>query len=718
MFTLDYYNRYNTRIVVSTDPIDATGAISDIVLADLTSNKVLVSSAAGKVAASTTASSKLAYLDNVTSDIQAQIDAIAAPTTGDVTEVTSNILSFTGETDAVLGAGLAITVQQATGAQPGYLSSTDWNTFNNKLGTALADGKVWIGDGGDVAAARTPSGDATISNLGVVAITADVIVNADINSAAAIAFSKMEALTASKVPVLDASGFITASAVSTTALGYISTLSSAAQTQIDTKLTVNLTTPAEGDIVYYDGAEWVNLALGTNGQVLSSNGTTVAWASGASNGLPSGGTAAQVLTKVDGTDYNTTWSTLTAALITDVTATAAQINVLATGFYDAGSSIQTQLNNKLDGLITRNYFLIGNSSGEAVESTDLPTGTTIGTNYIYRSGGTDVIPADGGTGISSYTVGDILYASGAAALSKLAAGTSGYVLTAAGAGVAPEWAAPAGVLSGLTSPRIPFAASATTLSDSANLYWDDSNDVLYFNNGFGIKSVFSYDNLYMGHINAAQIASTGLDNFSVLGLQKITTGDGNIGIGNLTLGEITTESYNIAMGYLTAPLLTGHSNIVLGSNSGSLMTTADYNTIVGVAAGAALTTGDNNLLLGARLEFQSNTASDQLTIQNAIFGQGNSAISTTMSAGVIGLYTVAAIGSWSKATFIGNVATESTAITNGIVVYAKDSSDGAANSTLAIYTEQSVEAIGTYTPSHKLKVWINGTEYWIELDAV
>lgn len=52
-----------------------------------------------------------------------------------------------------------------------------------------------------------------------------------------------------------------------------------------------------------------------------------------------------------------------------------------------------------------------------------------------------IVPATkGGTGQSSYTIGDTLYASSTTALSKLAAGTSGYHLQAAGAGVAPAWA--------------------------------------------------------------------------------------------------------------------------------------------------------------------------------------------------------------------------------------------------------------------------------------
>ena len=51
-----------------------------------------------------------------------------------------------------------------------------------------------------------------------------------------------------------------------------------------------------------------------------------------------------------------------------------------------------------------------------------------------------ILPApNGGTGISSFTVGDMLYASTAANLSALAAAASGNVLTSNGVGVGPSW---------------------------------------------------------------------------------------------------------------------------------------------------------------------------------------------------------------------------------------------------------------------------------------
>lgn len=49
--------------------------------------------------------------------------------------------------------------------------------------------------------------------------------------------------------------------------------------------------------------------------------------------------------------------------------------------------------------------------------------------------------ANGGTGQSSYAVGDLLYASTTTALSKLSTGTNGQVLTSNGSGVAPSWQA-------------------------------------------------------------------------------------------------------------------------------------------------------------------------------------------------------------------------------------------------------------------------------------
>lgn len=53
-------------------------------------------------------------------------------TKGNLTETTSSVLTITGGTNAVIGSGVTIEVDQADSINDGYLSSTDWNTFNNK----------------------------------------------------------------------------------------------------------------------------------------------------------------------------------------------------------------------------------------------------------------------------------------------------------------------------------------------------------------------------------------------------------------------------------------------------------------------------------------------------------------------------------------------------------------------------------------------------------
>lgn len=68
----------------------------------------------------------------------------------------------------------------------------------------------------------------------------------------------------------------------------------------------------------------------------------------------------------------------------------------------------------------------------------MPTNNAINSSF-------PVGPTQGGTGISTYATGDILYASAANVLSKLAAGTNGNVLTLA-AGI-PSWALPSALAS-------------------------------------------------------------------------------------------------------------------------------------------------------------------------------------------------------------------------------------------------------------------------------
>lgn len=94
-----------------------------------------------------------------------------ALTLGDLTEATSSVLTITGGTGAIIGSGLGIQVKLAGAGQSGYLSSTDWNTFNNKqaAGTYVTSLTVASSNGfaGSFTAGATPALTLSTSVTGI-----------------------------------------------------------------------------------------------------------------------------------------------------------------------------------------------------------------------------------------------------------------------------------------------------------------------------------------------------------------------------------------------------------------------------------------------------------------------------------------------------------------------------------------------------------------------
>jgi len=187
-------------------------------------------------------------------------------------------------------------------------------------------------------------------------------------------------------------------------------------------------------------------------------------------------------------------TTLTAGTGITITNGAGTITIAATGSGTVNGGVANQLayyattGTAVSGLSTaNNSLLVTNGTGVPSLSTDIPTAVTVGGAYNYRAGGTDIAVADGGTNISSYAQGDILYASGTTTLAKLAAGTSGYVLKTQGAGANPTWGqvnlsgvqigvtgtlAVANGGTGLTAGTqggIPYFSNTNTISSSAQL---------------------------------------------------------------------------------------------------------------------------------------------------------------------------------------------------------------------------------------------------------
>jgi hypothetical protein len=91
------------------------------------------------------------------------------------------------------------------------------------------------------------------------------------------------------------------------------------------------------------------------------------------------------------------------------------------------------------------------------------TGLTLtGSQFSLTS---PVTAALGGSGYTSYTTGDMLYASGSTALSKLGIGTSGYLLTSSGS--APQWTQTLGVANGGTGVTASSGANSVVLRDAS-----------------------------------------------------------------------------------------------------------------------------------------------------------------------------------------------------------------------------------------------------------
>jgi hypothetical protein len=120
-----------------------------------------------------------------------------------------------------------------TGNVTGDLTGTASAATLAASATALATGRT-IALTGDVTY-TSGSFDGTGNVTGTASIGSGVIVNDDVNASAAIAFSKMADLTASRALVSDTNGDVSVSAVTSTEIGYLDGVSSAIQTQLDGK---------------------------------------------------------------------------------------------------------------------------------------------------------------------------------------------------------------------------------------------------------------------------------------------------------------------------------------------------------------------------------------------------------------------------------------------------------------------------------------------------
>ncbi len=172
------------------------------------------------------------------------------------------------------------------------VSSPIQTQLNAKTSTTLADGKIYLGDASNVAQQVTPSGDVTISNTGVTAITADSIVNADISSTAAIAYSKLSLTDAIQNADVSTVAAIARTKLASGTANHViindgSGVMSSEAALDETRGGTAQTTFTTGDILYASATDTLSkLGVGSAGQVLGVVAGTPAWtAAGGAGGV-------------------------------------------------------------------------------------------------------------------------------------------------------------------------------------------------------------------------------------------------------------------------------------------------------------------------------------------------------------------------------------------------------------------------------------------------
>jgi len=351
---------------------------------------------------------------------------------------------------------------------------------------------------------------------------------------------------------------------------------------------------AVGDLLYANTTtSLAKLADIATGNALISGGVTTA---------PSWGKIG-LTTHVDGTLAATNGGTGTATVTTgDILYGGTTSNTwakLAAG--TAGQLLQT--NGAAAPTWVNAPTFTGVSSFSAGSTGFTPTTATTGAVSLAGTLGAGY----GGTGQSTYTIGDILYASAATTLSKLSAGTAGYLLQANGA-AAPSWVA-APTFTGVSS----FSAGSTGFTPTTATTGAVSLAGT-LGAGYGGTGQSTYS---VGEILYASAATT---------LTKLAAG---------TAGYLLQANGAAAPSWVAAPTFTGVSSFT-GGTTGLLPNTASTGAIslsgtLAVAnggTGVTTSTGTGNVVLSSNPSFGTDISVNGLTV-----GKGNGAAGTNTAVG-------------------------------------------------------------------------------------
>lgn len=410
----DYSKSLITGLKNADDVVFASATLSNLIAAQATA---VVADTSGKLIKSAVTAAELAFLGGATSNIQDQIDGKAASfSTGNVSETGSSILAFTGAAGAVIGAGLTIAVQKSDATHDGYLSSIDWSAFDKKntdyftVGSQAAMLALSAGVG-DIAIRTDLSKSYGLASLPASTLSnwkellspssggfvtsvfgrSAVVVATDgdyskslitgLKDTDDVLFNSLSAsfFTADTVPYVNSSKKLASSSVTPTELGWLAGVTSAIQTQINSK------------------QDALPTQTGHNGQFLTTDGSILSW------GTPTMSVAWGAITGTlsDQTDLATALSgkepTLTKGSVSELTSSILSFSGNTNAVIGAGLTIAVQKSDAThDGYLSQGDWSTFNSKQAALgftpenvankEDTTLDTSTTkYPTNRLAKS---------------------------------------------------------------------------------------------------------------------------------------------------------------------------------------------------------------------------------------------------------------------------------------------------------------------------------------------
>jgi hypothetical protein len=237
-----------------------------------------------------------------------------------------------------------------------------------------------------------------------------------------------------------------------------------------------------------------------------------------------------------------------------------------------GSYIDLETTNLGTSSVTRK-FRVGSEGQWGIHSGGSPDYGTSG--YVFTSGGasarptwsqvsasslTGVLPvANGGTNISSYTIGDLLYADGITSLAKLADIATGNVLLSGGVGAAPSYGK-VGLTTHVTG-TLPIANGGTALTSTP------TNGQLLIGNGTGYSLGTLTASTGISVTNGSgsiTIANTGVTSLTAGTNITVSASTGGVTISTTTTPTWTSETVPLISGGTTAS-----STLTLQSTSGA-----------------------------------------------------------------------------------------------------------------------------------------------------